>query len=121
MSKGLIIFLGIFSLLMLGNFYIYKQWPVIQNDIDTRVHAELAQNGLEHVIINTDGRDIVLKGEVTSDMLRQQAEEYARNIDGVNTVNNQLTLAAADLMIVPEVDNPDLENSNPENQERLSQ
>jgi len=102
MSKALIIFLGLLLLAILGYFCIYNASPKIQDDIDTRTHAALAEQGLSHVTINTDARHITLTGKVTSDTIKQQAEEYARNVYGVNVVENQLTTAEVELIIEPE-------------------
>lgn len=95
MSKPLIILLGIILLAILGYFCIYKHSPIIQSDIDTRTNAALIEQGLDHIEVGTDGRDIVLTGEVLSETIRQQAEEHAKNVLGVRIVDNQLTITAA--------------------------
>ncbi len=102
MSKALIIILGLVALAILGYFCIYKHSADIQNDIDTRTHAALAAEGLEYVGVDTDGREIVLTGEVASEEIKQQAEKNARSIHGVRTVDNQLTITAPEPVITPE-------------------
>lgn len=101
MRKALIILLGLLLLVILGYFCIYKHWPKIQTDIDTRTHAALASANLNHINVGTDGRDIVLTGEVASEEIRQQAEEHARGVYGVRIVDNQLTVAAPVPVIEP--------------------
>ncbi len=102
MSKALIIFLGLVALAILGYFCIYKHHSLeIQNDIDTRTHAALAAEGLEQVGVGADGRDIILTGEVASEEIRQLAEINARNVHGVRTVDNQLTVAAPEPVVEP--------------------
>ncbi len=96
MSKYLIILIGLSLLALLGYFCIYKQSPHIQHDIDTRAHSTLATYDLEHIDINTDGRDITLNGVVASEEISKQAEQYAKDVYGVNIVNNQLTIAVSD-------------------------
>ncbi|MFK7816507.1 MAG: OmpA family protein [Gammaproteobacteria bacterium] len=95
MSKPLIILLGIILIAILGYFCIYKHSPEIQSDIDTRTNAALAEQGLEYIEVDTDGRDIVLTGEVLNETIRQQADEHAKNVPGVRIVDNQLTITAA--------------------------
>ena len=102
MSKALIIFLGLLLLALLGYFCIYNNSPRIQDDIDTRTRAALTEQGLDNVAVGTDGREIVLTGVVESATIRQQAEELARNIYGVRTVDNQLTIAAPEPVVEPE-------------------
>lgn len=102
MSKTLIIFLGLLLLALLGYFCIYNNSPRIQDDIDTRTRAALTEQGLDNVAVGTDGREIVLTGVVESTTIKQQAEELARNIYGVRTVDNQLTIAAPEPVVEPE-------------------
>ncbi len=98
MNKLLIILLGLVLLAILGYFCIYKHSPSIQNDIDTRTHATLATHGVESIGIHTDGRDIILTGAVANEEISQQAEQYVRNVRGVNTVDNQLTITGPEVV-----------------------
>lgn len=94
MHKFLILLLGLVLLGILGYFCIYKHSPVIQSDIDARINTIFAEQGFEYIDINTDGRDITLSGEVASEAIKQQVDEYARNVLGVRTIDNQLTIYA---------------------------
>jgi outer membrane protein OmpA-like peptidoglycan-associated protein len=96
MNRFLIILLGLLALAILGYFCIYKHWPEIQDDVNTRTHAALSEQGLDQVIISTNGRDIILAGEVATNAIKQQTEDHAINVDGVRTVDNQLTVAASE-------------------------
>lgn len=95
MNRFLIILLGLLALAILGYFCVYKQWPEIQDDVNTRTHAALAEQGLDQVIISTNGRDIILAGEVATNAIKQQAEDHAINVVGVRTVDNQLIVAVS--------------------------
>ena len=108
MSKILIVILGLILLAILGYFCIYNYAPNIQDDIHIRTSTALAEQDLDEVDVNTDGRDIILTSEVASEAIKQQAEEYARKVYGVNTVDNQLTVtvAPAELVIEPEATEP---------------
>jgi len=108
MSKILIVILGLILLAILGYFCIYNYAPNIQDDIHIRTSTALAEQDLDEVDVNTDGRDIILTSEVASEAIKQQAEEYARKVYGVNTVDNQLTVtvAPAELVIEPEAQEP---------------
>jgi len=109
MKKLLIILLGLILLGALGYvcIYYFQHNISIQNDIDTRVKKSFDTNGLGHILVNTDGRDITLSGSVASERIKQQSEQFALKILGVRTVNNQITVAAnetaADVSI-PETD-----------------
>ena len=104
MKKLLIILLGLFLLGTLGYICIYhlNHNVKIQEDIDSRARATLAEQELGEVVVNTDGRDIVLTGVVASEIIRQQAEMFASNVYGVRTVDNQLTIKATESLIEPE-------------------
>ena len=94
--------LGLFLLGILGYLCIYQQNHriLIQEDIDSRTRAELSAQGLEQVNILTSGRDILLTGEVASEEIKQQTELHARNVHGVRTVDNQITIAATETIII---------------------
>jgi len=108
MSKTLIVILGLILLAILGYFCIYNHAPKIQDDIRIRTSVALVDQGLDEVDVDTDGRNIILTGEVAREAITQQAEKYAKNIYGVNTIDNQLTVivAAAEQVIEPETPEP---------------
>ena len=95
MNKSFVILLGLSFLAILGYICIYKYGPTIQHDIDTRAHSALIVQGLDQINITTDGRDVILDGEVLSEDKRQQAEQHVQNVYGVRLVKNQLTITAS--------------------------
>lgn len=104
MSNALIIFLGLLLLAILGYFCIYNHSIRIQEDIDTRTRAALTEQEHNNVNVGTNGREIVLSGVVASESIRHQAEEHTRKVDGVRTVDNQLTVAAPDPVVETETE-----------------
>ncbi len=104
MKKLLIILLGLFLLGVLGYICIYllNHNVKIQEDAHTRASAAFIKQGLDNVTVGADGREIILTGVVASEAIRQQAEEQARKVYGVRTVDNQLTVAAPEPVIEPE-------------------
>ncbi|QMU62273.1 MAG: OmpA family protein [Gammaproteobacteria bacterium] len=102
MSKALILFLGLLLLAILGYFCIYNNSSRIQIDIDARTRAVLTEHGLDNITVGTDGREIVLTGLVSNEVVRRQAEEYARKVYGVRTVDNKLSVAAPEPVVEPD-------------------
>jgi outer membrane protein OmpA-like peptidoglycan-associated protein len=96
MSKFLIITLSIILLAILGYFCIYKHSPIIQSDIETRTNVALAEQDLDHVNVGVDGRDIILSGIVENQTVKQQAEDYIKNVYGVRSIDNQLTISTTE-------------------------
>jgi len=107
----LIVLLGLFLLGVLGYICIYhlNHKVRIQDDINTRTNTTLSEQGLDNVTTSTDGRDIILTGEVASVSIRQQAEDYARKVFGVRTVENKLTVAATGPVVESEPESEALE------------
>lgn len=96
MNKFWIITLGLLLLTVLGYFCIYTHAPSIQNDINIRTHTTLAEQGLELIDANTQGRDIILRGVVANEEIKQRAEQLARDVYGVRSITNQLTITASE-------------------------
>lgn len=104
MRKTLIILLGLLALAILGYFCIYHHRFDIQNDVYNRANEIISAQGLNDVSVDISGRDIVLTGEVANDALRQQAEVSVRRVDGVRTVDNQLSIVSSEIDPEPEPD-----------------
>lgn len=65
--------------------------------ITSKVNAELATDkDLSAIRIDVDTKDgvVTLSGPAPSATARERASELARNVKGVNSVNNQLTIKA---------------------------
>ena len=95
MSKTLITILGLLALAILGYFCIYQHSSDIQNDVYNRTSEIISKHNLDGFSIGITGRDIVLTGVVASDAIRQQAVELAREVHGVRTVDNQLSIVSS--------------------------
>ena len=83
-------------------YCVYHHDSLIQADIQTRTTAAIAINGHDTVSVNTNGRDVVLTGEVASEEIKAQAEKHAGKVYGVNAVDNQLVVAAPEPEPIPE-------------------
>ena len=94
MNKTQVLALGAILLAILGYFCIYNHALIIQNDIHARVEQELDQEKTQHIIVNTQGRDITLSGEVATESIEQQAKSRTLKVEGVRTVINKLKLAS---------------------------
>ena len=102
MTKAMIILLGAILLAILGYFCIYHHSSSIQDDIQTRALKSIAENGLDSVTVNTDGRDVLLTGEVKNEKIKSKAEKLVWGIYGVRTVDNQLVVAVSESEPEPE-------------------
>ena len=63
--------------------------------LTAKVHAAMAKDpGLKTLAINVDseGSTVTLKGEVDSAATKTKAEQAAKQVEGVNSVKNQLTV-----------------------------
>jgi len=63
--------------------------------LTAKVHAAMAKDpGLKTLAINvdSDGNNVTLKGQVDSEATRKKAEQAAKQVEGVGTVHNELTV-----------------------------
>jgi hyperosmotically inducible protein len=63
--------------------------------LTAKVHAAMAKDpGLKTLAINVDsvGNNVTLKGQVDSETTRKKAEQAAKQVEGVGTVHNELTV-----------------------------
>lgn len=102
MSKSLGGLLGLVALGLLSFFCVRGHIPTIQADLITRTHHALAEAGIPWASANADGRELVLAGVAPSETLKDQAGDIARQVWGVRTVDNQLTVAIAEPTPEPE-------------------
>lgn len=90
--KKLLVFLllGFFLLSLLGYFCAYKIFsPAIEADIKNRAKSSLIRNNLASIEVEVDGRDITLKGTVSSKELKAKALRVAA-IDGYHTIEDKI-------------------------------
>lgn len=107
MSKPVIALLGLIVLGLLCFFCIRGHVPTIQTDLIARTGSALAAAGIPWAIANADGRELVLEGVAPSEALKAQAGDIARQVWGVRTVDNQLTIAMAEPTPEPAVNAPE--------------
>ncbi len=63
--------------------------------LTAKVHTALAKDvSLKTLAINVDssGNSVILKGQVDSDATKTRAEQVAKQVEGVSSVDNQLTI-----------------------------
>ena len=96
MSKPLIALLGLIALGLLCFFCIRGHVPTIQTDLIARTSAALAAAGIPWASANADGRELILEGVAPNEESRKQAGGIARQVWGVRTVDNRLTVAMAE-------------------------
>ncbi len=96
MGRLLIILLGLIALAILAYFCINKHTPVIEDDLVTQTQQALNSDGKDFAKAGIDGRDLILTGIAPDEAARERAGELARDVYGVHTVDNQLTLAQAE-------------------------
>ncbi len=80
-----VIVTGLFSLLI-----ILLQGLSIEKELTGNVSAFLQEQGFERIHVQADGRDIILRGKVSSDSAESTALEYARSVYGVRIVKSDL-------------------------------
>jgi OOP family OmpA-OmpF porin len=85
---------GLVALWGLLQFGALPKAPGIQDDIQTRTAAAIADAGLENARVSVDGRDVILGGTVATDEQEQQAIEIATAVRGVRVANSMLTIEA---------------------------
>ena len=107
MSKPLIALLGLIALGLLCFFCIRGHVPTIQTDLIARTGGALAAAGIPWASANADGRELVLEGVAPNEESRKQAGDIARQVRGVRTVDNQLTVAMAEPTPEPTVSAPE--------------
>jgi len=89
--------LVLLGLLLTAYFFyhcISSHSPEIQDDIGTRVVAEMNAGGgaFDGVKVDVSGRDVLLSGDVASQDIKDMAGKNARSLYGVRVVDNQLNV-----------------------------
>lgn len=92
MKKVLILLLAMLAIALVVYFCVYgKSIPSIEKDLAFRAQDKLNSNQMEWARVHIDGRDITLQGVAPSVEQRDAAQRFAQ-VEGVNFVNNQLTI-----------------------------
>ena len=68
-------------------------------DVKAAVDKAIAANGLSTVSTSVNDGVVTLSGEVKDESTKTAAETAARNVNGVKSVNNNLSVAAAPVVI----------------------
>jgi len=97
MSRAVILLLGLIALALLIFLCIRKHTSEIQTDIQERAVSVLSSGSTDWVKVSVDGRNVVLTGIAPSEKLRTKAEEMAKAVTGVVSVDNQMTVAQANV------------------------
>jgi outer membrane protein OmpA-like peptidoglycan-associated protein len=82
-----VVITGLFSLLI-----VLFQGPAIEKELTGNVSAFLQGQGFERINVQANGRDIILRGKVSSDSAEFTALGYARSVHGVRIVKSDLGL-----------------------------
>ena len=93
MNKLIAIVVGILLLWTLFQFGARARAPEIQQDIQTRTSAAVADAGYDSVSVSADGRNVLLSGEVNDEQSVEQVEDVASKVWGVRVVNSEVTVA----------------------------
>ena len=89
MRKILIFLVGLLLLGVLGYACVYNKADLIQYQLSQQIKRHLADEHFQSIALYVNGRNVLLKGEIASNMLKQQAESLAK-IDGVYQLDNQI-------------------------------
>lgn len=90
MKKIIIFLLSLLLFLLLGQYLIYHLLaPSIEADIKDKVKQSLMINDLPAIEVAVDGREVTLKGEVSSDALKAKALRVAQ-LDSTHFVQSEI-------------------------------
>ncbi len=92
MNKILILLFGAIALILLAWLCLGRHAPAIEQDLVTRTDDALKTAGIDWSSVGIDGRDVILTGKAPAADLRDRAEEIARGVYGVRTVDNRITV-----------------------------
>lgn len=74
----------------------------IENDLTQRTNRLLTLSGLFRGTVVFDGRDAVVKGDVTLEENKKKIQEIVNNVEGVRVVNDQLTISIPNTLAAKE-------------------
>jgi len=94
MSKTIAVTAGLLLLWALFEFGAQSKAPEIQQDIQLRAAAAIADAGYDDVTVSADGRDLSLRGEAANQESVAKVSNIASAVRGVRVVHNEVSLAA---------------------------
>lgn len=113
----LVLLLGLVLLFLLYQHATSSKAEWIQEDIQNRVSQNLQkETALSQVNVLTDGRDIILSGNVSSEAELEKAEQIARQTIGTRLVTNELNISNT-LSDTPQVEVEPMVSTNEDTEE----
>ncbi len=94
MSRLIAIIAGILLLWVLFEFGAASRAPEIQQDIQSRAGAAIADAGYDAVSVSVDGRDLSLSGAVANQESINNVSKIAAAVRGVRVVDSEVSLSA---------------------------
>ena len=92
MDPGKIKLLGVIGFILILFCCLFFKVNSIENDLSARTVTALSNGSISIDSVLVNGRDITLKGVVSSNAIKTKAGKIAESIWGVRTVNNLLTI-----------------------------
>jgi hypothetical protein len=89
MRRIFIFVMGLLGLGLLGYTCVDNKADIIQYQLSKKIQLQLSDKRFKYVALHIDGRNVLLKGKVASDAVKQQAE-YLAKTDGIYSLDNQI-------------------------------
>ncbi len=89
MKRIFIFLVGLLLLGVLGYICVYNKADLIQYQLSQQIQQNLSGERFKYVELHMDGRNVLLKGEIASNALKQEVESLVE-IEGVYQLDNQL-------------------------------
>ncbi|MCW8907607.1 MAG: BON domain-containing protein [Sedimenticola sp.] len=96
MNRRGILLLAAAGFILIFALALYNGTQKVEQDLTSRATAALNEKQLEWVVLQVDGRDLVLSGDAPSERAANQALELTRKLEGVNRVSEQFSFLAAE-------------------------
>ena len=94
MQRILVPILGLLGLVLLCVFCIRCHAPRIENDLAEAGRLRLSEAGFDPEILEVDGRDAILAGQIAANNDRDTVVEMIGKLRGMRVVEDRLTVAA---------------------------
>lgn len=110
MSRPVLLALALALMALLTFFCLRTHAPAIESGIAQRADAALSSKGIDWAEASVSGRDVLLEGIAPDPSSRTAAELALREIQGVRSIDNQITVLPQDkvkLSIPPQAGTPD--------------
>lgn len=98
MSRSTAILVGMASLLLLTWVAVVTRQGPIQTDLAARVASALSAHAITGLIVDVDGRDLRLSGEVSRDVSAQTVADVAADVWGVRAVDVSAVVQSASML-----------------------